>query len=83
MKKNWIRSNKSFLITSLFLIFKSGTDKKRSIIDYRKLNEEIVTDSTLLLLIKNMMNQIKEQNYFTKVDLKDTFNQIRIKEEDE
>ena len=27
------------------------------------------------------MNQIKEQKYFIKVNLKDTFNQIRIKEE--
>ena len=52
-------------------------------IDYRKLNEEIVTDSILLLLIKNIMNQIKEQRYFIKIDLKDAFNQIRIKEENE
>ena len=47
------------MITSLFLIFKLETNKKRFIIDYRKLNKEIVTDSTLLLLIKNIMNQIK------------------------
>ena len=44
------------MITSLFLILKFGTDKKRSIIDYRKLNKEIVTDSTSLLLIKNMID---------------------------
>ena len=42
--------------TFLFLIFKSGIDKKRLIIDYRKLNEEIVTDSILLLLIEDIMN---------------------------
>ena len=40
----------------LFLIPKLETDKKQSIIDYKKLNEEIVTDSTPLLLIKNIMN---------------------------
>ena len=55
-KKEWIRVNKSLIVTSLFLVFKSETDKKRSVIDYRKLNKETVTDSTLLLLIKNIMN---------------------------
>ena len=62
------------MIASLFLVFKLEIDKKRSIIDYRKLNEKIVTDSTLLLLIKNIMNQIKKQNYFIKIDLKNVFN---------
>ena len=28
------------------------------------------------------MNQIKEQKYFIKIDLKNVFNQIRIKKED-
>ena len=74
MRKKWIRSSKSPIETFLFLIFKSGTEKKRLIIDYRKLNEEIVTDSTPLLLIEDMMNQMKGQRYFIKVDLKDVFN---------
>ena len=67
----------------LFLIFKSETNKKRLVIDYKKLNEEIVIDSTSLLLIEDMMDQIKEQKYFIKIDLKNVFNQIRIKKEDE
>ena len=71
------------MTASLFLVPKSETDKKRPVIDYRKLNKETVTDSTLLLLIGDIMNQIKEQNYFIKIDLKDVFNQIRIKEENE
>ena len=71
------------MIASLFLILKLEIDKKRLIIDYKKLNKEIVTDSTSLSLIRDIMNQIKRQNYFIKVDLKNTFNQIRIKKEDE
>ena len=47
------------MTTFLFLVFKFGTDKKRLVIDYRKLNKEIVTDSTPLSLIGDMMNQIK------------------------
>ena len=55
-------------------MFKSKTNKKRPIIDYKKLNKKIVTDSTPLSLIKDIMNQIKKQNYFIKVNLKDAFN---------
>ena len=44
------------MTVSLFLILKFGTNKKRFIIDYRKLNEEIVIDSTLLSLIKDIIN---------------------------
>ena len=44
------------MTVSLFLIFKSKTDKKRLVIDYKKLNKEIVTDLTSLLLIKDIIN---------------------------
>ena len=82
-RKEWIRINKSSIVASLFLISKFETDKKRSVIDYRKLNKKIVIDSTSLSLIKDIMNQIKEQKYFIKIDLKDIFNQIRIKKKNE
>ena len=71
------------MTASLFLVSKSEINKKQLVIDYRKLNKEIVTDSTSLSLIGDMMDQMKEQRYFTKVDLKNAFNQIRIKKEDE
>ena len=48
------------MTASLFLVSKLETDKKRSIIDYKKLNKEIVIDSTSLLLIRDIINQIKE-----------------------
>ena len=44
------------MIVFLFLIFKSETNKKRFVIDYRKLNEKTVIDSTLLLLIEDIMD---------------------------
>ena len=74
IKKKWIRINKLLIIASLFLILKSKSKEKRSIIDYRKLNEKTVTDSTSLLLIGDIINQIKEQKYFIKIDLKNVFN---------
>ena len=71
------------MTASLFLVSKPETNKKRSVIDYRKLNKEIVTNSTPLSLIRNMMDQMKGQKYFIKIDLKNAFNQIRIRKEDE
>ena len=55
-KKRWIKISKSSIVASLFLILKSETEEKRFVIDYRKLNKEIVTDSTLLLLIEDMID---------------------------
>ena len=73
-KKEWIRISKLLMTAFLFLIFKFETNEKRLVIDYRKLNKETVTDSTSLLLIGDMIDQIKEQKYFIKIDLKDAFN---------
>ena len=74
MKKKWIKINKSSMTASLFLVLKSGTEKKRPVIDYRKLNKEIVIDSTSLSLIGDIIDQMKRQKYFIKVDLKNVFN---------
>ena len=77
LRKEWIRSSKSFYKVFLFLVLKKR--KLRPVIDYRKLNEIIITDSTLLLLINDIMDQIQENIVFSKIDLKNVFNQIRIR----
>ena len=56
IRKKWIRINKSSIVVFLFLIFKSKIDRKRLVIDYKKLNKEIVIDSILLLLIRDIIN---------------------------
>ena len=83
LKKEQIRINKLLITVFLFLISKLRTNKKRHIINYRILNKKTITDLTLLLLIQDIIDQIEEQKYFTKINLKDAFNQIRIKKEDE
>ena len=64
LHKKWIRSNKFSYRTFLFLILKKK--ELRLVIDYRKLNEIIVIDSTLLSLIDNIINQIQENTIFNK-----------------
>ena len=56
LRKEWIQLSKSSYEVSLFLILKK--EGLRLVFDYRKLNEITVTDSTLLFLIDDIMNQI-------------------------
>ena len=57
---------------TLFLVFKKS--KKRLVINYRKLNNVIITNSISLLLIQDILNQLKEIKYFSKFDIKNVFN---------
>ena len=50
--------------------------------DYKKLNQVTVKDKTLLLLIGEVINKLKEARYFNKLDLIWGYNNVRIKEGD-
>ena len=50
-------------------------------VDYQKLNNVTEKDSTPLPRIDDTLDQLIESQLFTKIDLKDVFNQMRIKEE--
>ena len=50
--------------------------KLRLIINYRKLNSIIIKDLTPLSFIKNIIDNLVEAKYFTKIDLRNMFNQI-------
>ena len=50
--------------------------------DYRKLNQYMIKDKTLLLLIREVIDKLKESKYFNKLNLIWDYNNIQIKEED-
>jgi Reverse transcriptase (RNA-dependent DNA polymerase) len=81
LRKNHIRVSKSSAGALLFLVPKKRG--KRLVVDYRKLNEVTIIDSTPLPLIEDILDTIQGNKFFSKIDLKDAFNQIRIKEGDE
>jgi hypothetical protein len=56
LRKGYIRSSKSPLEASLFLVSKK--EGKRPVIDYRKLNEVTIIDSIPLPLIDDTLNTI-------------------------
>jgi len=51
--------------------------------DYRKLNQVTIKDKTLLPLIEEVIDKLKEAKYFNKLDLIWGYNNVQIKEGDE
>ena len=49
-------------------------------IDYHSLNDQTVKNSYLLLLIMDLIDNIKSKRVFTNINLQWRFNNIRIKE---
>ena len=78
LKKEYIRISKSSMGAPLFLVPKK--DGKRPVVDYQKLNNVTKKDSTPLPRIDNTIDQLIRSQLFTKIDLKDALNQMRIKE---
>jgi len=89
--RKWINENlsKSFIrpssssTTSPIIFVKKNDGSLRLCVDYRALNDITIKDRTLLPRIEETLNQIRGCQYFTHLDLRACFNQIRIKEGDE
>ena len=80
LRKGYIRISKSSMGAPLFLVLKK--DGKQPVVDYRKLNNVTEEDFTPLPRIDDTLDQLIGFQLFTKIDLKDAFNQMRIKEGD-
>src|SRR6201988_4109318 len=62
---------------------KKGTDKKRVIIDYRPINSWTIRDHNPLPSINQALEELHGKKLFSKFDLRDRYNNIRIAEEDQ
>ena len=80
LRKGYIQISKSSMGAPLFLVPKK--DGKRPVVDYQKLNNVTEKDFTLLPRIDDTLDQLIGSQLFTNIDLKDAFNQMRIKEGD-
>ena len=63
-----------------FVEKKNGT--LRPVVDYRKLNRVTKRDSYPLPDAQRIIDQLAKAKYFTLLDLRSGYNQIRIKKED-
>ena len=82
MRKEFIRKSQSSAKYSILFILKSDESLKLCV-DYRALNNIIVKNNYSLLLISELQNRLQRAQWFTKLDIFDVFNRIRIKEKDE
>lgn len=77
-----IQPSKSPVGAPVFFV-KKKDGSLRLVQDYRKLNEITVKNSYPLPLISDVFERVKKARYFTKLDLRWGFNNVRIKEGDE
>ena len=82
LKAELIKESKSRYAASYFYIPKKD-GSLQLVQDYRKLNQVTIKDKTLLPLIGEVIDKLKEAKYFNKLDLIWGYNNVRIKEEDE
>ncbi|THH03159.1 hypothetical protein EW145_g6483 [Phellinidium pouzarii] len=79
--KGYIRPSKSPMASPFFFVDKKdGT--LRPCQDYRALNEGTIKNTYPLPLIGDLMDKLRNAKYFTKLDLRSGYNNIRIKEEE-
>ena len=67
---------------ALVLFVKKKDDTLRLCIDYRKLNRVIVKNKYPLPRIDDLFDQLKGVKYFSKIDLRARYHQLRVREED-
>lgn len=77
-----IRPSKSPMASPVFFV-KKKDGSLRLVQDYRALNGMTVKNRYPLPLISDLINQLKGARYFTKLDVRWGFNNVRIREGDE
>jgi hypothetical protein len=82
LSKKYIRPSKSEQTSPVFFVPKKD-GRKRMVQDYRYLNEHTVKNNYPLPLISQLVDKLKGSKWFTKIDLRWGYNNVRIKEGDE
>ena len=72
-----------FSIETSILFIKKRNDELRLCVDYRKLNAISIKNKYLISLIINILNRLKRTKIFTKLNIREAYNLIRIKFENE
>ena len=82
LKSGRIRPSKSPMGAPVFFV-KKKDGSLRLVQDYRKLNAMTIKNEYPLPLIPELINSLRGARYFTKLDVRWGFNNVRIKEGDE
>ena len=69
-----VESKSRYIVLYFYIPKKDGS--LQLVQDYRKLNQVTIKDKILLLLIKEVINKLKETKYFNKLDLIWEYNNV-------
>ena len=81
MRKGYIRSSKSPQTSPVFFVGKKDGEK-HMVMDYYRLNKQMVENNYPLSLITGLVDIMRNKKLFTKMDLQWGYNNICIKEGD-
>ena len=82
LAKGYIRPSKSPMASPFFFVAKKD-GSLRPCQDYRRLNEGTVKNAYPLPLISELLDKLKGAKYFTKLDVRWGYNNIRIRDGDQ
>ena len=82
LEKGYIRPSKSPMASSFFFVAKKD-GKLRPVQNYIPLNDITVKNEAPLPLISDLLDKLRGARYFTKLDVRWGYNNIRIREGDE
>ena len=83
LRKGYIRPSNSPQASPIFFVPKKDPNDLRPCEDYRYINEWTIKSAYPLPRQEELFDKIKKAQYFTKLDLRNGYNNIRIKEGDE
>ncbi|ESK81226.1 hypothetical protein Moror_14433 [Moniliophthora roreri MCA 2997] len=83
LRKGYIRKSKSPMASPFFFVVKKEKGALQPTQDYRELNKETIKNAYPLPLISELLDKLKGARVFMKLDLRNGYNNVQIKNGDQ